>query len=59
MKVALFGRPQTTSGGSSPQSELKAALERGRHVFFIQIGCMLIVWVVVLIIAFRYLQLHP
>jgi hypothetical protein len=59
MKVAIFGRRQTSSGDGSPLSELKAALERGRHVFFIQIGCMLVVWVVVLIIALRYLQLHP
>jgi hypothetical protein len=59
MKMALFGRRQTASGDGSPQSALKAALERGRHVLLIQLGCMLIVWVVVLIIALRYLQLHP
>ena len=59
MKVALFGRRHATSGGGCPQSELRAAMERGRHVFFIRVGCMLIVWVVVLLIAFRYLSPHP
>ena len=59
MTVALFGRRKPTSGGGCSQSELKAALERGRRAFFIQLDCMLIVWVVVLLAVFRYLPPHP
>jgi hypothetical protein len=58
MKAALFGRRKPTPGAGCSQSELKAALERGRRVFFLQLGCMLIVWVVVLLVLFRYSQLQ-